>query len=307
MFHSHRRRFITLMSIAVASLMLVIGLPLLNSTIKTAQAQATTLRVFAAVSLTEVLPEIESAYNAANPPITFVNTFDSSGALLSQINLPANESAGIPDIFISAARSQMNSLQSAGKLQSGWPKIVATNRLVLIRPTTPTSPAPSPAISGFSKLTNSTTSSPPRSGIRGIAIGDPATVPAGAYAREVLQSTGSGCGGGTYNTLLNSTTANKLVFASNVRNVLTAVQTKTLNGNTIDAGIVYVTDQAVSSTTQTQQVGSPAPQSCHTAIEYPAAVLTRTTNSTKANSFANYLKSTTAKSKFNGRGFGVPA
>ncbi|BBD61921.1 molybdenum ABC transporter, periplasmic binding protein [Nostoc sp. HK-01] len=304
MFLTRRRGLITWIAAAITSLLLVIGLPLLNQTAEKAQA-AVTLRVFAAVSLSEVLPEIENDFIAANPSLgaTFVNTFDSSGALLNQINLPANQSAGIPDIFISAATTQMNSLQTAGQLASGWPVTVATNRLVLIRPTTPTSPAPSPTIAGIDRLTNSTTSSPPRSGIRGIAIGDPATVPAGAYAQQALQSTLSGCGAGSYNTLLNSTTANKLVFASNVRNVLTAVQNKTLSGNTIDAGLVYTTDQRISnSTTFITTVA----QNCHSSIVYPAAVLNRTTNLTAATSFANFLSSSTARGRLTARGFGTP-
>ncbi|WP_103125534.1 molybdate ABC transporter substrate-binding protein [Nostoc cycadae] len=304
MFLTRRRGLITWIAAAITSLLLVIGLPLLNQTAEKAQA-AVTLRVFAAVSLSEVLPEIENDFIAANPSLgaTFVNTFDSSGALLNQINLPANQSAGIPDIFISAATTQMNSLQTAGQLASGWPVTVATNRLVLIRPTTPTSPAPSPTIAGIDRLTNSTTSSPPRSGIRGIAIGDPATVPAGAYAQQALQSTLSGCGAGSYNTLLNSTTANKLVFASNVRNVLTAVQNKTLSGNTIDAGLVYTTDQRISNTTT---FITTVAQNCHSSIVYPAAVLNRTTNLTAATSFANFLSSSTARGRLTARGFGTP-
>ncbi|MBD2494438.1 molybdate ABC transporter substrate-binding protein [Nostoc sp. FACHB-280] len=300
MFLTRRRGLITWITAAITSLVLVIGLPLLNQTTEKAQA-AVTLRVFAAVSLSEVIPEIESSFIAANPSlgVTFVNTFDSSGALLNQINLPANQSAGIPDIFISAATTQMNSLQAAGQLASGWPVTVATNRLVLIRPNTPTAPAPSPTISNFDQLTNGSG----RTGRRGIAIGDPATVPAGAYAQQVLQSTLSGCGGGTYNTLLNSTTANKLVFASNVRNVLAAVQNRTLNGNTIDAGIVYTTDQAISNSTA---FIATAPQNCHNAIVYPAAVLNRTANSSAATSFANYLSSSTARTRFINRKFGVP-
>lgn len=304
MFLTRRRGLITWIAAAITSLLLVVGLPLLNQTAEKAQA-AVTLRVFAAVSLSEVLPEIENDFIAANPSLgaTFVNTFDSSGALLNQINLPANQSAGIPDIFISAATTQMNSLQTAGQLASGWPVTVATNRLVLIRPTTPTSPAPSPTIAGIDRLTNSTTSSPPRTGIRGIAIGDPATVPAGAYAQQALQSTLSGCGAGSYNTLLNSTTANKLVFASNVRNVLAAVQNKTLSGNTIDAGLVYTTDQRISNTTT---FITTVAQNCHSSIVYPAAVLNRTTNLTAATSFANFLSSSTARGRFTTRGFGTP-
>lgn len=299
-----RRSFVTWITAAIISLGLVIGLPLLNSTTVTAQTTPT-IRIYAAISLSEVLPEIESAYNTANPSaqINFINTFDSSGALLNQINLASNVSARIPDIFISAATTQMTSLQNAGQLAAGWPVTIATNRLVLIRPNTPTSPAPSPTIVGFNRLTNSTTSSPPRSGIRGIAIGDPATVPAGDYARQTLQSTLSGCGAGSYNTLLNSATTNRLVFASNVRNVLAAVQNRTLNGNTIDAGIVYTTDQAISNTTA---FIATAPQNCHSAIVYPTAVLNRTANLTAATSFANYLSSSTARNRFTLRGFGVP-
>ncbi|MCC5636674.1 molybdate ABC transporter substrate-binding protein [Nostoc sp. CHAB 5844] len=304
MFLTRRRNFITWIAAAIISLGLVIGLPLLNSTIKPAQA-AVTLRVFAAVSLTEVIPEIESDFIAANPSLgaSFVNTFDSSGALLNQINQPANQSAGIPDIFISAATTQMTSLQNAGQLASGWPRTIATNRLVLIRPTTPTSPAPNPTIAGVNRLTNCSTCSPPRSGIRGIVIGDPATVPAGDYARQTLQSTLSGCGAGSYNTLLNSTTANRLVFASNVRNVLAAVQNRVLGTNTIDAGFVYTTDQRISNSTT---LVTTVPQNCHSAIVYPAAVLNRTNNLSAATSFANYLSSSTARGRFTARGFGVP-
>jgi molybdate transport system substrate-binding protein len=294
MFSTQRRRLITWIAAAVTSLMLVIGLPFVTSLHGQVAQATTTLRVYAAVSLTEVLQDIENAYNTDHPSaqISFINTLDSSGALLTQIQNPSNESAGIPDIFISAATTQMNTLQSASKLASGWPVTVATNRLVLIKPNTFAAGSPTPSFSGFSTLTNSS--------VRGIAIGTPTTVPAGNYGKQVLESTTSGCGGNIYNTLLNN---NKLVFANNVRDVLSAVENKTLNSQTIDAGIVYTTDKDVSN-----QVGlvATAAQNCHSAIVYPAAVLSRTTNGTAAASFANYLSSVTAQGKFTDRGFGVP-
>ncbi|QLE55686.1 molybdate ABC transporter substrate-binding protein [Nostoc sp. TCL26-01] len=317
----NRKRVIVWIAGAITSLIVAIAFPFLMSSPVTAQtapptpqftttvtsASATAnLRVYGAVSLLEVLTDLENAYNnsTSTPKINFTNSLDSSGILLQNINYAPNETAGIPDVFISAATSQMTSLQTAGKLASGWPQNIAKNRLVLIKPTTFTSPAPTGnAISSFSTLVNSP---PTRAGIRGIAIGSPSTVPAGEYARQVLTSTASGCGGGTYNTLLNNPAPNKLYFATNVRNVLSAVETKTLNGNTIDAGIVYATDKQVS--TLTSQVGSAAPSSCLTTpIVYPEAVLNRTTSATAANSFANFLfTNSAAQSALTNRGFLLP-
>lgn len=294
MFSTQRRRLITWIAAAVTSLMLVIGLPFVTSVHDQVAQATTTLRVYAAVSLTEVLQDIENAYNTDNPSaqISFINTLDSSGALLTQIQDSSNESAGIPDIFISAATTQMNTLQTAGKLATGWPVTIATNRLVLIKPNTFAAGSPTPSFSGFSTLTNSS--------VRGIAIGTPSTVPAGNYGKQVLESTVSGCGGNIYNTLNSN---NKLVFASNVRDVLTAVENKTLNSQTIDAGIVYTTDKDTSSLVS---LVATAAQNCHSSIVYPAAVLNRTNNSVAAASFANYLSSSTAQDKLTDLGFGTP-
>jgi len=318
----NHKKFVTWMAAAIASLVVAIACPLLMSTPVTAQTapptpQVTTtvtsssatanLRVYAAISLLEVLTDIENAYNnsTSTPKINFTNSLDSSGILLQNINYAPNQTAGIPDVFISAATSQMTSLQNAGQLASGWPQNIAKNRLVLVKPTTPTSPAPTGnAISSFSTLVNS---SPTRTGIRGIAIGDPSTVPAGEYARQLLTNSDStNCGGATYNTLLNNPAPNKIYFASNVRNVLSAVETKTLNGNTIDAGIVYATDKQVS--TLTSQVGSAAAGSCLTTpIVYPEAVLNRSTNLTAANAFANFIiNNSAAQNALTTRGFLLP-
>lgn len=317
----NRKRLITWTAAAVTSLIVAIALPLLTlmpgvaqtapptpqyTTTVTSGSATANLKVYAAVSLLEVLTDLEKAYNnngSTTPKINFTNSLDSSGILLQNINYAPNETAGIPDVFISAATSQMTSLQSAGKLATGWPQNVAKNKLVLIKPNTPTSPAPTPsnAISAFNTLLNGSG----RSGIRGIAIGDPSIVPAGAYAQQVLTSTGTGCGGGTYTTLLNNSAPNKLFFATNVRNVLSAVETKTLNSNVIDAGIVYSTDKQVSTLTT---LVATSPSTCLTTpIVYPEAVLTRSTSSTAANSFANFIRTNSAaQTALTNRGFLLP-
>jgi molybdate transport system substrate-binding protein len=275
------------------------------TTTVTSSSATANLRVYAAISLLEVLTDLENAYNnsTATPKINFTNSLDSSGILLQNIQYAPNQTAGIPDVFISAATSQMNTLQTAGQLATGWPQNIARNTLVLIKPSSPTTPVPTGnAISSFSTLVNS---SPTRSGIRGIAIGTPSSVPAGEYARQVLTSTGTGCGGGTYNTLVNNPAPNKIFFASNVRNVLSAVETKILGSDVIDAGIVYATDKQVSTLTQ---LVSTAPGSCLTTpIVYPEAVLNRSTNLTAANAFANFVATNTAaRNVLTNRGFLAP-
>ncbi|MBD2450158.1 molybdate ABC transporter substrate-binding protein [Nostoc sp. FACHB-152] len=317
-----KKKFVTWMAGAIISLIVAIAFPTLISVPVTAQAapptpQFTTtvtspsatasLSVYAASSLLEVLTDLENAYNnsTSTPKINFTNSLDSSGILLQNINYAPNETAGIPDVFISAATSQMNTLQTAGKLASGWPQNIARNRLVLIKPNTFNAPAPkgSTAITNFSTLVNNSSS---RTGIRGIVIGNPTSAPVGEYARQLLTNTSSSCGAGTYNTLLNRPVPNKLYFASNARNVLRAVETKNLDGNIIDAGIVYATDKQVS--TLSSQVGSSAPSSClSTPIVYPEAVLKRTRRSTSANAFANFLiNNQAARNTLTNRGFLLP-
>ena len=66
------------------------------------------LIVFAAASMTETLTEIKALYEEANPGVTIVYNFDSSGTLKTQI-----EEGADCDIFISAAQKQMNQLDAS--------------------------------------------------------------------------------------------------------------------------------------------------------------------------------------------------
>ena len=66
------------------------------------------LIVFAAASMTETLTEIKELYEEANPGVTIVYNFDSSGTLKTQI-----EEGADCDIFISAAQKQMNQLDAS--------------------------------------------------------------------------------------------------------------------------------------------------------------------------------------------------
>ncbi|MEH2362634.1 molybdate ABC transporter substrate-binding protein [Nostoc sp.] len=280
----NRRRLIVWIATAVTSMMLVIGLQFVNFS---PASSVTTLNVYAAVSLTNALNSIKTQYQTANPGVNVVYTFGASGTLLSQIQ------AGAPaDIFISAATDQINVLQNAtpSKLVANTRKNVVKNSLVLIVPTTP---AVSPALTSFNGLTNAN--------ITGIAIGDytgtPPVVPAGNYAKQVLTSRG-----------IFTTLRPKLYLASNVRNVLTAVENKTLvvNGvsKTINAGAVYKTDAAISNKVR---VVDTALTTESNPIVYPLGILTRTKVLSTAQSFSNYLSGSTAKNIFkNNYGFILP-
>ncbi|MBN3939906.1 MAG: molybdate ABC transporter substrate-binding protein [Nostoc sp. NMS9] len=283
----NRRRLIAWIATAASSMMLVIGLQFLNLS---PASSVTTLNVYAAVSLTNALNAIKTQYQNANPGVNVVYTFGASGTLLSQIQ------AGAPaDIFISAATSQIDVLQNStpSKLVAASRKNVVKNRLVLIAPTTPPVSAGSATLTSFNGLTNAN--------ITGIAIGDytgtPPVVPAGNYAKQVLTSRG-----------IFTTLSSKLYRASNVRNVLTAVENKTLLvggvNKTINAGVVYKTDAAISNKVRVVQTALTTESD---SIVYPLGILTRTKVLTTAQSFSNYLSGSTAQNIFkNTYGFILP-
>ncbi|MEH2136677.1 molybdate ABC transporter substrate-binding protein [Nostoc sp.] len=283
----NRRRLIAWIATAVTSMMLVIGSQFVNLS---PANSTTTLNVFAASSLTNAMNDIKTQYQSANPSINVVYTFGASGTLLSQIQAGATA-----DIFISAATDQMDVLQNAtpSKLVAGSRKNIVKNRLVLIAPTTAPVSAGSAALTSFNGLTNAN--------ITGIAIGDytgtPPVVPAGNYAKQVLTSRG-----------IFTTVSPKTYLASNVRNVLTAVENKTLVvggvSKTIDAGAVYKTDAAISSKVRVVETALTTESD---PIVYPLGILANTTVLSTAQSFSTYLSGTTAQNIFkNTYGFILP-
>ncbi|MEH2266413.1 molybdate ABC transporter substrate-binding protein [Nostoc sp.] len=283
----NRRRLIAWIATAVTSMMLVIGSQFVNLS---PANSTTTLNVFAASSLTNAMNDIKTQYQSANPSINVVYTFGASGTLLSQIQAGATA-----DIFISAATDQMDVLQNAtpSKLVSGSRKNIVKNRLVLIAPTTAPVSAGSAALTSFNGLTNAN--------ITGIALGDytgtPPVVPAGNYAKQVLTSRG-----------IFTTVSPKIYLASNVRNVLTAVENKTLVvggvSKTIDAGAVYKTDAAISTKVRVVETALTTESD---PIVYPLGILANTTVLSTAQSFSTYLSGTTAQNIFkNTYGFILP-
>ena len=264
-----RKRFFAFVGATVFSFLLTIGLPLLTPGTSTLLAQSNaSLLVSTAASLKEVMEEIKTNYQQSKPGVTINYNFGASGALLQQIQ------QGAPaDIFISAAKRQVDTLEQAGQLVPGTRSILARNRLVLIVSKTTV------GVTSFFNLT--------KDNIKKITLGEPRSVPAGQYAEQVLQKLG------IYNKV-----KSKFVYANNVRQVLAAVEA----GNA-DAGLVYRTDAAISNKVKTVVA---ADEKYHSPIIYPMAVLKRSKNVAAATEFIRYLSSEQAKAVLKKYGFILP-
>ena len=127
-------------------------------------------------------------------------------------------SNGAPvDLFLSADKEKFNRLVEEGIISKTEGTDLLGNKLVLIVPKEKQS-----SLSSFQDLT--------KEEIDTISLGTPETVPAGKYAKKLLEKIHIW-------KKINS----KVVFAKDVRQVLSYVET----GN-IDAGIVYKTDAMIS-------------------------------------------------------------
>ena len=132
-------------------------------------AETTTVNVFAAASLSNVMAEFEASYEEANPGVDIVVNADSSGALLTQIQ------EGAPcDIFFSAAQKQMDELEGAGMVTEGTRTNVVNNQLVVI-----TQPDSETAVTGLADIAKA----------KSIALAD-GSVPVGKYTRQAMINLG---------------------------------------------------------------------------------------------------------------------
>ncbi|HEX2093928.1 MAG TPA: molybdate ABC transporter substrate-binding protein [Longimicrobiaceae bacterium] len=227
------------------------------------------LTVSAAASLREALTEIEPLFEARSPGTDLRLNFGASGALRQQI-----EQGARVDVFVSAAERPMDELTVRGLVDSATRRVLAGNELVLVVP----SAEPSP-VRSFAELAS------PR--VRRVAIGAPASVPAGEYARETLRSLG-----------IERAVSGKTVYAQNVRQVLAYVE----SGN-VDAGIVYRTDAAVSGRVR---VVAAAPPASHRPVTYMVAVVSSTRYPREARALGAFLLGTESRSVLRRHGFRLP-
>jgi molybdate transport system substrate-binding protein len=274
------RLFNKFWQLGLLSLIIIIGASFLafppqQHVLKSSNSTSTIL-VAAAASLQKSLQEITPLYTNGNLDRSVNYNFAASGALQQQIE------RGAPvDIFISAADKQMNELNVKGLLVEGTYRDLLTNQLVLIVPKQSTL-----KIADFRQLVGAAFRNENRSQIGRIAIGEPRTVPAGQYATEVFKNLG-----------IFDRVKSKLIFASNVRAVLTAVET----GNA-DAGIVYLTDARSSDKIEIVATADPK---LHAPIRYPIAVLKSSKSLTASKQYIEFLNSKSARAIFVKYGFGI--
>ena len=261
------RKFLVFFTTVLATFILITGLPTITSAPVVAQSN-TSLLISAAASLKDILEEIKPLYQQNKPNVKISYNFGSSGALQQQI-----EQGAPADIFISAAKKQVDALEQKGLLVAGTRNIIAKNRLVLVVPNNFV------GVTSFYNLQDAK--------VKKIAIGEPRSVPAGQYAQQVLEKL-----------KIWNQVKPKLVFANNVRQVLASVET----GNA-EAGLVYVTDAKISNKVK---IVVAADEKYHSAIIYPLAVVKRSKNLAAAKEFSQFLSSEQAKTVFKKYGFIMP-
>ena len=222
------------------------------------------LNISAAASLKEAIADLEAAYTSKNPEVSFVINYGSSGSLQQQIE------QGAPcDLFISAGEKQMTALEEEGLLLDGTNKDLVKNSLVLVT-------SNDSEISSIDSLNSDAVSK--------IALGEPASVPAGKYADETLTSLA-----------IKDSLNNKLVFAKDVKEVLAW----TASGNA-DAGFVYLSDALSSDGVKIVETIS---EEYHSPITYPVAIIKDSDDIDAAKAFEDFLFTDEAQEIFEKYGY----
>ena len=235
-------------------------------------AHAQQLTVSAAASLTEALREIATRFESGRPGVTVRLNFAASGPLLQQIvqGAPA-------DVFVSADEETVTRGVQARVLDAASRRVFAANVLVLIRPII-APPKDAPDLASPADLV--------RPEFKRIAIGKPATVPAGRYTQQALVAAG----------VWESLQA-KLVPSDSVRQVLDYV-----SRGEAEAGFVYRTDAALMAT-KVRVVGTVGG---HVPIRYPAVVVSASPLKALAGDFVAFLSGPVAQDILARRGFSAP-
>lgn len=192
--------------------------------------------VFAAASTADALGEIAKAYEAASA-IRVVGSYAASSALAKQI-----EQGAPADLFISADRQWMDRVQAKGLVRPASRRDLLGNVLVLVTPKA--RPLELRVEPGFDLA---------RAFTGRLAIGDPASVPAGTYAQEAFTRLGWW-----------ASLKDRLAPAADVRAALRLVEL-----GEADLGVVYATDAKRSDKVV---VAATVPAELHAPVRYPAAL-----------------------------------
>ncbi len=239
------------------------------------------LVIFAAASMTEVLPQLTAKYQEKCPDLSPTFNFESSGKLKTQIQEGAD-----CDIFISAAPKQMNALDKSKDAEGGNPDgldfVLQGTRVNLLENKVALAvPAGNPKdIQSYDDLVAGL-----KAGTVMLAMGN-SDVPVGQYTQKIL----------SYYELDEATLAEAgvITYGTNVKEVTTQVSEAA-----VDCGIIYGTDAYSAGLTV---VDTATKEMCGQVI-YPAAVLNVSKHPEAAKAFLEYLKGAEAGAVFESVGF----
>lgn len=234
---------------------------------KAAPKEQKTVQVAAAASLEKVFEQqLIPLFAKKHPEIKIQGVYDASGKLQSQI-----ENGLAADLFISAADKQMQALNKKDYMLGESIQPLLENKLVLIVPVKNDG-----AIKVFKDIVKA----------KHPAVGDPASVPAGQYAREALTSLG-----------VWQHIEGKASLGTNVTQVLNWV-----GEGSADAGLVYATDAALIK--DKVSIVAEAPQGAlKKPVIYPIGILKKAPQPEAAKELAAFLQTDEAMQIFEKYGF----
>ena len=229
-------------------------------------AWAVDLTVSAASSLSQAFKELGIQFEAQNPDIKLRFNFAASGALLQQI---VN---GAPvDVFASADNETMEKAIAKSVVNAGDSKVFSANRLVLVTPM-----QNSVSLKQLADLKNTD--------IKRIAMGVPASVPAGHYALGSMEKAG-----------MWAEVKDKIISTQNVRQALDYV----VRGE-VDAGFVYASDAQL----MPDKVKVAFQVQTTTPIQYFIAKIVTTSKTEEAQKFITFVQSGAGQAVLKKFGFG---
>ena len=246
--------------------------------------QIVPLRVFAAASFTPALQAVQSAYQLNNS-VSLIFNFASSGSLETQI------AQGSPaDVFMSADANNNIKLQTASLLANGntYQSLIYNHIEMFV-------PANNPKnITTLADLL--------RPGVR-VAIGAPASVPAGAYTQTVWNNIGARWGNASSPDFKSSAYANYaqamsshvVTQATDVESAITAVLT-----GAADAAFGYTSD-GVANAAQLKAITIPA--DVNVQAVYTISVIKTSQHQAQANAFVTWLLSPSGQAYLQKWGF----
>ncbi|MDR2106054.1 MAG: molybdate ABC transporter substrate-binding protein [Coriobacteriales bacterium] len=221
------------------------------------------LQIFAANSLEKALPEVQELYTEQNPEVTFADTqFKASGDLVEQIGAGAT-----PDALITASKGSMDTAVEGGSIDETTRVDMFGNDLVVVK-------------AKGSDVTVASLEDVKLDTFTKIAIGDSATVPAGQYANQSLNSIGLYSSDTGKEGEYDASIASKVVLADKVGTAANYVATGDCQIGFVYTSDIYRYDGIEAAFT--------VPADAHKAILYPGAVLKDSKNAKAAEDFLTF-------------------